>query len=206
MSKAKTNDEGRQVLDPEVAGKILDADLQNLVKKVAAGKPMTVAERSRIESLAAGSSESLAYAKTLVELSAVLGVTRRTLTTWQKMEGSPKPLSNGLWPVADWREFVRVRGLKAGKVPLGNDEALKARKLLAEVEERELRIAVKKGEYVPLHQVRTEWIGLVAQATSILRAKFENELPPILSGLDSTGIQRECRKAIDEVLRCLHEA
>jgi hypothetical protein len=206
MSKSRTNDEGRQVLDPEVAGKILDADLQNLVKKVAAGKPMTVAERSRIESLAAGSNDSLAYAKTLVELAAVLGVTRRTLTTWQKMEGSPKPLSNGLWPVADWREFVRVRGLKAGKAPVGNEEALKARKLLAEVEERELRIAVKKGEYVPLHQVRAEWIGLVAQATSILRAKFENELPPILSGLDATGIQKECRKAIDEVLRCLHES
>jgi hypothetical protein len=206
MSKARTNDEGRQVLDPEVAGKILDADFQNVVKKVAAGKPLTVAERSRIESLAAGSNDSLAYAKTLVELATVLGVSRRTLTTWQKMEGSPKPLSNGLWPVADWREFVRVRGLKAGKVPLGNEEALKARKLLAEVEERELRIAVKKGEYVPLYQVKSEWIALVAQATAILRAKFENELPPILSGLDATGIQKECRKAIDEVLRCLHES
>ena len=193
-------------LSPEVAGKILDADFQNVVKKVAAGKPLTVAERSRIESLAAGSNDSLAYAKTLVELAAVLGTTRRTLNTWQKIEGAPKPLSNGLWPVADWREFIRVRGLKAGKVPLGNEEALKARKLLAEVEERELRIAVKKGEYVPLYQVRSEWIGLVAQATSILRAKFENELPPILSGLDATGIQKECRKAIDEVLRCLHES
>ncbi|MEI6656161.1 MAG: hypothetical protein WCP45_15465 [Verrucomicrobiota bacterium] len=193
-------------LSPEVAGKILDADFQNIVKKVAAGRPLTVAERTRIESRAAGSVETLAYAKTLVELSAVLGVTRRTLTAWQKMEGSPKPLSNGMWPVADWREFVRVRGLKASKTPVGNEEALKARKLLAEVEERELRIAVKKGEYVPLHQVRTEWIGLVAQATSILRAKFESELPPILSGLDATGIQRECRKAIDEVLRCLHES
>jgi hypothetical protein len=193
-------------LSPEVAGKILDADFQNIVKKVAAGRPLTVAERTRIESRAAGSQETLAYAKTLVELSAVLGVTRRTLTAWQKMDGSPKPLSNGMWPVADWREFVRVRGLKAGKTPVGNEEALKARKLLAEVEERELRIAVKKGEYVPLHQVRTEWIGLVAQATSILRAKFENELPPILSGLDATGIQRECRQAIDEVLRSLHES
>ncbi len=193
-------------LSPEVAGKILDADFQNIVKKVAAGRPLTVAERTRIESRAAGSVETLAYAKTLVELSAVLGVTRRTLTAWQKREGSPKPLSNGMWPVADWREFVRVRGLKASKTPVGNEEALKARKLLAEVEERELRIAVKKGEYVPLHQVRTEWIGLVAQATSILRAKFESELPPILSGLDATGIQRECRKAIDEVLRCLHES
>ncbi|MEI7913042.1 MAG: hypothetical protein WCK77_25770, partial [Verrucomicrobiota bacterium] len=193
-------------ISTEAAEKVLQADLHNLVKKVAAGKPMTVAERTRIESLAAGSTESVVYAKTLVELSAVLGVTRRTLTTWQKMEGAPKPLSNGMWPVADWREFVRVRGLKAGKTPVGNEEALKARKLLAEVEERELRIAVKKGEYVPLHQVRTEWIGLVAQATSILRAKFENELPPILSGLDATGIQRECRQAIDEVLRSLHKS
>ena len=91
------------VLPADVAEKILDADFQNVVRKVAAGKPLTVAERARIESRAAGSEESLAYAKTLVELAAVLGVTRRTLTTWQKMEGAPKSLSNGLWPVADWR-------------------------------------------------------------------------------------------------------
>ena len=193
-------------LPPDVAEKILDADFQNVVRKVAAGKPLTVAERSRIEARAAGSVETLAYAKTLVELAAVLGVTRRTLNAWQKMDGSPKALSNGLWPVADWREFVRVRELKTGKTATGNEEALKACKLLAEVEERELRIAVKKGEYVPIHQVRTEWIGLVAQATSILRAKFENELPPILSGLDAAGIQRECRQAIDEVLRSLHQS
>jgi hypothetical protein len=193
-------------LSPDIAGKILDADFQNIVKKVAAGKPLTVAERTRIESRAAGSAETLAYAKTLVELAAVLGVSRRTLSTWQKMEGAPKALSNGLWPVAEWREFVRLRGLNAGRVPVGNEEALKARKLLAEVEERELRIAVKKGEFVALTKVREEWIGLVAQATSILRAKFENELPPILSGLDATGIQRECRRAIDEVLLCLHES
>jgi hypothetical protein len=192
-------------LSPDIAGKILDADFQNIVKKVAAGKPLTVAERARIESRAAGSVETLAYAKTLVELASVLGVTRRTLSTWQKMDGAPKALSNGLWPVADWREFVRLNGLKAGKAPVGNEEALKARKLLAEVEERELRIAVKKGEYVALTKVREEWIGLVAQATSILRAKFENELPPVLSGLDATGIQKECRRAIDEVLQVLHE-
>lgn len=206
MSKSRPHDDGRPALDPEVAGKILDADFQNIVKKVAAGKPLTVAERTRIESRAAGSVETMAYAKTLVELAAVLGVSRRTLSTWQKLDGAPKALSNGMWPVADWREFVRMRGLNAGRVPVGNEEALKARKLLAEVEERELRIAVKKGEYVPLTKVREEWIGLVAQATSILRAKFENELPPVLSGLDATGIQRECRRAIDEVLLCLHES
>jgi hypothetical protein len=106
--------------------------------------------------------------------------------------------------VADWREFVRLRGLKSGRTPAGGEDSLKARKLLAEVEERELRIAVKKGDYVPLSKVREEWTGLVARATSVLRAKFESELPPVLSGLDATGIQEECRRAIDDVLRCLH--
>ena len=193
-------------LTPDVAGKILDADFQNIVKKVAAGKPLTVAERTRIESRAAGSTESTAYAKTKVELAELLGVSRRTLSSWQRRKGAPKPLSNGMWSVADWREFVRVNGLKGSTKAIGNEEALKARKLLAEVEERELRIAIKKGEFVPIFRVREEWIGLVSQATSILRAKFENELPPVLSGLDATGIQRECRKAIDEVLRSLHES
>ena len=193
-------------ISTEAAEKILQADLQNLIRKVAAGKPLTVAERTRIESRAAGSTESTAYAKTKVELADLLGVSRRTLSTWQRRKGAPKPLSNGMWSVADWREFVRVHGLKGSTKPAVNEEALKARKLLAEVEERELRIAIKKGEYVPLHKVREEWIGLVSQATAILRAKFESELPPVLSGLDATGIQRECRKAIDEVLRCLHES
>jgi hypothetical protein len=40
----------------------------------------------------------------------------------------------------------------------------------------------------------------------LLRQKFEQELPPILSGLDAVGIQDESRKAIDEVLAILHGA
>jgi hypothetical protein len=115
-------------ISTEAAEKILQADLQNLIHKVAAGKPLTVAERARIESRAADSVETMAYTKTLVELAAVLGVSRRTLTNWQKMEGAPKALSNGLWPVADWREFVRIRGLSAGRVPVGNEEAWESMK------------------------------------------------------------------------------
>lgn len=192
-------------ISSEAAEKVLQEDLKNLIRKVAAGKPLTVAERSRIESLAAGSNDSVTYAKTLVELSTLLGVTRRTLTTWQKLEGAPKPLSNGLWPVADWREFVRIRGLKGSKVPEGTEEALKARKLLAEVEERELRLGIKRGDFVAVDEVRQAWTELVAQATAMLRKKFEQELPPILSGLDATGIQEEARRAIDEVLTILNE-
>ncbi len=189
----------------EAAEKVLQADLHNLVKKVAAGKPMTVAERSRIESLAAGSNDSVTYAKTLVELAAVLGITRRTLSTWQKLEGAPKALSNGLWPVADWREFVRMRGLNAGRVPVGNEEALKARKLLAEVEERELRIAVKRGEYVPLHEVRESWMVRIGRVRSLMETRLLNELPPVLSGMDAHGIRSELDALLAEIYSHLYD-
>jgi hypothetical protein len=145
--------------------------------------------------------KAVKYAKTQVELAKLLGISRRTLCTWRKLQGAPKPLSNGMWPVADWQKFVHENGLKQEIEADQGD--LRTRKLLAEIEERELKVAIRKKEYVRIEDVRSGWMTLAAQATAILRAKFENELPPVLAGLDATGIQAECRKAIDEVLRNL---
>ncbi len=123
-------------IEPEMAEKLLDADFRNVIAKIKAGKTLTVAERARVQARAAGCTDSTAYAKTVVELAALLGVTRRTITAWRKLPGAPAPTAAGAHPVAEWREFVRVRGLKGGQPAHGNEEALKARKLLAEVEER----------------------------------------------------------------------
>lgn len=195
-----------EVITPEVADKILDADFANIVKKVKSGKPLSTAERARVQAQAAGSTEELAVAKTVVELAAALGVTRRTLANWRKMPGAPEAAANGSHSVAAWRDFVRANGLKGGAERSGaQTEALKARKLLAEVEERELRVAVRKGEYVRTEDVRRSWHTLVGKAISLMRAKFENELPPVLSGLDAQGIREENSKAIDEICRLLHE-
>jgi hypothetical protein len=38
-----------------------------------------------------------------------------------------------------------------------------------------------------------------------LRKRLENELPPILSGLDAIGIRKEMSVAIDEFAALLHE-
>ncbi len=195
-----------QEIDPAVFEKVLDLEFGNILKKVKAGKTLTVAERARVQARAAGCTDSTAYAKTVVELANLLGVTRRTISSWQKMEGVPKPLANGSFPVAEWREFVRVRGLKTNMPVTTNEEALKARKLLAEVEERELKVAIKKGEFVLLEEVRRSWLTQVGKAIALLRAKFESELPPILSGKDAQGIREECARAIDEVCRTLHTA
>lgn len=193
-------------VSPEIASKLLKRDFTNLVARVQKGGKLTRAERAMLQSMASGTGASPATAASYVELAAILGVSRQSLSTWKKRKGAPKPASNGLHDVVAWREYMQAHDLKGTGVSESPDieSALKARKLLAEVEERELRLAIRRGDYVAVEEVRQTWTELVAQATAMLRKKFEQELPPILSGLDATGIQEEARRAIDEVLSILH--
>jgi hypothetical protein len=71
--------------------------------------------------------------------------------------------------------------------------------------EREHRLLVKQGEYVPLEEVQTRWAYHVGQAAALLRKRLENELPPVLSGLDAVGIRKELSKAVDEFAAMLNE-
>jgi DNA-binding CsgD family transcriptional regulator len=194
-------------VSPDIARKLLSRDFANLVGRVQKGGKLTRAERAMLQTLATGSGAAPATAASYVELAAILGVTRQSINTWKKRKDAPKPAANGLHDVAAWREFMRRHDLKGGVVDSTGDieSSLKARKLLAEVEERELRLGIRRGDYVAVEEVRQTWTELVAQATSMLRKKFEQELPPILSGLDATGIQEEARRAIDEVLTILHQ-
>ena len=196
-------------VSPDIAKKLLSRDFANLVGRVQKGGKLTRTERAMLQSMATGTGAAPTTATNYVELSVILGVTRQSINTWKKRKDAPKPAANGLHDVAAWREFMRRNDLKGGE-PLTPDAAdietsLKARKLLAEVEERELRLGIKRGDFVAVEEVRQAWTELVAQATSMLRKKFEQELPPILSGLDATGIQEEARHAIDEVLTILHQ-
>ncbi len=189
-------------ITPEQAEKLLSADFRNVAKKVAEGKTLTAAERDLIKAKAAGCDDSSILAKNFEELAALLGVSVRTINRWRKLKGAPGPLPDGGLPLIEWRQFVRSRNLKAQ--PPQQVEALKARKMLAEIEDRELKVAIRKGEYILLSEVRREWTTQVGKAIALLRAKFENELPPILSGLEAQGIRGECAKAIDEVCHTLH--
>ena len=193
-------------LPPDVARKLLNKDLANLVKRVQHGGKLSRNERSMLQNLATATGENAGptHVPNMVELAVVLGVSRQSLNQWKKRKDAPMPAANGLHEVAQWREFMKRHDLKGSSTVVDEETALRARKLLAEVEERELKVAVRKGQYVSIEEVRLEWTSLVGKATALLRNKFENELPPILSGLDATAIQEECRKAIDEVLSVLH--
>ncbi len=193
---------------PDIARRLLSRDFANLVSRVQKGGKLTRAERSMLQSLAAGAGAEPATAASYVELGSILGASRQSVNAWRKRKDAPKPAANGLHDVGAWRGFMRRNDLKGGEPnpqPGDIESSLKARKLLAEVEERELRLGVRRGEYVAVEDVRLAWTESVARATAMLRKKFEQELPPILSGLDATGIQEEARRAIDEVLSMLHQ-
>lgn len=195
---------GMNSLSQDQADKILAADFRNLVNKVRKGRTLTPAERALIKSKAAGEPElEITEAHTIVELAAALGVTRRTITNWRKMEGSPVPKANGMHDVEAWREFMRAQHLN-GEVG-ENEESLKYRKLLAEVEEREFRLAVKRAEYISKDTVRQAWLGRAGRVTALMRSTFEKELPPLLVGKDAPEIQLVLSKAIDAFLNELHE-
>lgn len=196
-----------EAVSPDIASKLLKRDFTNLVARVQKGGKLSRAERAMLQSMATGTGSAPATASSYVELAAILGVSRQSIHTWKKRKDAPKPAANGLHDVVAWRGYMEANDLK-GTAPAGEapdlESSLKARKLLAEVEERELRLAIRRGDFVAVEEVRQTWTELVAQATSMLRKKFEQELPPILSGLDATGIQEEARRAIDEVLSILH--
>lgn len=196
-------------LPPDLARKLLNKDLANLVQRVQKGGKLTRAERAMLQNVASstvgGEKLGPAFARNYVDLAEVLGVTRQSLTTWRKRKDAPTPAANGLHDVAAWRDFMQRHDLKGAAPAADGETALRARKLLAEVEDRELKVAVKKALYVSIEEVSLEWARVAGRVTSLLRNKFENELPPILSGLDATGIQEENRRAIDEVLTLLNQ-
>ena len=191
-------------LSPDIAKKLLHRDLANLAQRVQRGGNLSRSERVMLQSMAVSTGQVPAVAADNSDLARILGVSRSSINRWRKLKDAPKPDSSGFHDVTQWREFMRRHELRGEPAVTDEETALRARKLLAEVEERELRLAVKKREYVSIEEVRQTWTRLVGRAKELLRNKFENELPPILSGLDATAIQEESRRAIDEVLSVLN--
>lgn len=148
-----------------------------------------------------GTSGDVKFAKTIVELSEILGVSRKTIVRLRKLKGSPKPYSNGKHSVSKWRDFVRKHDLKESDSP--EDEELKTRKLLAEVKQAEIKLKVMEGTYVAIEKVREVWTAHIGQVRQILENRFLNELPPILTTLDAVQIREKLQEVLGETYKAI---
>jgi len=137
-----------------------------------------------------------------VELAKVLGVTRQTLHRWSKVDGSPTSSSDGRHSISEWRTFMASNDLSGRSHDI---DSLKSRDLLAKCEERELKNAIRRGEFVSVEEVRTVWTSLISQSLQMLEKALLDELPPILAGKEPIEIRNELEAALNEVRRLVHK-
>lgn len=204
---------GDNLVTPEQARAILKKDFANIIRKSREGKTLSAQERALLQSIASGSRDEpddRAKAQNLSELCEILGVSRPTLAKWRKMKGAPRPGSDSTWSVLEWRVFMQERDLKGYRGQRGpgadviGDDQLKARKLLVEIETKEQKLAVLRGESIPIEKVREFYGKRVSETISILRNRLENELPPLLTGRSAVEIREECSRVVDEIVEAFH--
>lgn len=203
----KPQEKSAALIPPDIAERLLKANLANIVKKVKAGKTLTREER-RLLTQASEDEEldGVAVVTTYVELAEILGITRRTLQDWRKMEGAPEPASNGEHDVNAWKEFQsKIDGKGAERIEdpeeesgLPSEPILKRKKLLLFCQEKEMQLSLKRGELIEISAVRNTWAKKCAEANTHLRQRLENELPSELEGLEAADIFDALVAVVDE--------
>ena len=200
----KSNQEEKPIIGADVAEKLLRADLANIARKLKAGKTLTETEKKRLEQAKQVEPSVPQYAKNYVELAKILGVDRRTLQSWRKEEDSPKAkTSNGKHDVEAWLAFQKKHGKKGGEPQeepsdLPSEPLLKRKKLALFCQEKEMQLAVRRGELIEVALVREEWSKRCAAANSLLRKRLENELPSDLEGAEAADIYEALVAVVDE--------
>lgn len=196
----------------EIASRLLEADLANIVRKLKRGAPLTPAERSRLsEAKKPEGKVEATFARTLRELAEILGVTRRTLQDWRKIDGAPKPEANGSHDVAAWRRFQREAGKKgadeiegeAAGDDLPGEGILKRRKLFLHCQEREMLLEYRRGELIEAGLVRAVWKEKSAEAESALSSLLTMELAERLESLDGADIHGELSRVVDDFVKAM---
>jgi hypothetical protein len=134
-------------------------------------------------------------AATLEELAQRVGRCTRTLQRQAKNPDAPKPLPDGRHDVAAWQRFLQENG--RDRLPDSPEvRQLKLRKLLAEVEEKELRLAVMRRAYVSMDAVRERWQFHTERAAAVLGEMADSFAGEIV-GLDAVEIRKAGEQFVD---------
>ena len=102
----KINDD----VQPEV-GAVLNKDLENIAKKVEAGKTLNSSEREHfMQQQPEVKDDNKITTKTM--LAKALGISRDCLYRWMKMAGAPNDKVDGGYDLQGWRDFAKRNDLK----------------------------------------------------------------------------------------------
>ncbi len=191
------------LLNSSDAETLLKADIRNLTLKVKAGRPLSAGERKLLASMTGGGKPSTsAYVRTQVELAEAIGVERKTIQRWRKVDGNPGAEADGRWNVEAWRAFKAAREGETVGAPLESVTALKARHLLLQNQKLEHQIAVMRREYVPASDVERWGSELGAEIRKVVCQI--HRLAPSIVGMQVQDAEARLREMEDEILAKLH--
>jgi DNA-directed RNA polymerase specialized sigma subunit len=196
------------MLNKEQAEQVLRGDTQNIVRKVSEGKPLTPNERRFIADYA-GANQT---AKTIVELSNLLGVSRQSIYNWQKSSDAPQNLNITEWiGYIETKESTQTQG--GGRVAVGGrhwsaQEIIDLKAL--ETQERHRRqIAERKLKEIELKKIEEDWVPIsdakqiIARVTSTMSRLLENFPRRYANQIDPANaekVEADLRVCINEML------
>jgi len=187
---------------------IQQKNIRNLIKKVGDGKTLTSHEEATLARYYEGQNGggAVVYAKNKTELADQLGIDRRTINRWVKVEGSPSARSNGSWSVLEWRDWAERTGRKLALDDDDTDterERLELRRLRTICEKIEFDFQISKGYYTANEDVEIMVRRMVGASRKIL-AQVPSSLAPQLAGLPIAEIEQRLKNAIEDALKHLH--
>jgi hypothetical protein len=113
------------------------------------------------------------HAMKQADIAAAAGVSVQTLLVWRKNEGLD------IWDLDAVLE--RAKLTKTNRQTTEDEKGAKLRKLTAEASLKEHELAVRRGEFVPAHEMDAEGIQ-IGMAVAAVFAKMPDELAPLLAG------------------------
>lgn len=162
-------------IDPNLAQKVLDADLANMASRVKSGKTLTAVQRAHfLQATGQMPLPETGLAKNKVELAGILNVARQTIYKWQKISGSPKANADGTHNIAEWLAFIKMQNLKGSEDEGGMD--LRDRKLLGQCLKIEAELEILKGNWIPKGIVKRFMEDIFTACRSkILHSQINNQ-------------------------------
>ncbi len=133
--------------------------------------------------------------RTLGELATLVGRSERTLQRHQKKESSPRRLPSGEHDVKAWRKFLADHS--RDRLPdCPETRALRLRKLAAEVEDREHKVAELRKQFVRRSAVDERWQFHRERCVAVLDEMLDKFSVEIV-GLDAVEIRQHAERFVD---------
>ena len=195
----KEPDQTPLALSKEQAETIMRANARNLVQKVHAGKTLSASERRILEAIIDGGQTADNFAKNQVDLAQALGVSRKTVQRWLRLEGNPGTRPDGRYDVTAWRVFKAQRhGDDPGDTDPASQTQLRARQILLQNQKLEHQIRVLTGAYVKADDVE-QWGAELGGAIRRIVLQLHT-LAPALVGLTVPDCEKRLKEVEDEIL------